>query len=210
MSFDILIDERFDLRNPETQQTLMRWIKNGWVWGVWLGTVCTTWCLASYSKGPGWFNSYRSKSNLWGEVGALSPKARKKVLQGNADAKFTIRVLQEITNQPLAVAGMENPAGSVIWKLPEFIALGKERRIHQSTCHYCQYGARWKKPTKLLFVGGAKALAPAKLCNCSGSKLPHLKLGGGRRHPTSGELLTKLATEYPPRLAAQIVDCLAG
>lgn len=210
ISFDILIDGRFDLRNPQTEHTLMVWIQQGWVWGVWLGTECKTWSLASYSKGPGWFNSYRSKQNLWGEMSSLSLKAQEKVRQGNADAEFTIRVLRKITNQPLAVAGLENPAGSVIWKLPELMALELSSRAHQSTCHYCSYGARWKKPTKLLFIGGAKAQAPRKLCACSPAKLPHLKLGGGRRHPVSGKLLTKLATEYPTRLAAQLANCLAG
>lgn len=215
LAFDILIDPRFDLSNPMVQETLQRWVQEGLVWGVWLGTECTTWSLASYSKGPGWFNSYRTRQNLWGELKSLSPKAQAKVLKGNADAQFSLKMLRLILKQPLAVAGMENPAGSVIWHLAEFQSLEREPAVHVSTCHYCQYGARWKKPTKFLFVRGAKALAPCKRCQplaarCSRTKMLHLKLGGGRRHPSSGRLLTQLATEYPLRLAAQLVDCLGA
>jgi hypothetical protein len=215
ISFDILIDGRFDLSNPEVEQTLMRWIAQGLVWGVFLGTDCTTWSSASWSKGPGWFNSFRSRQNLWGELAQLTPKAKEKVLQGNAHALFTIRLLQQVANQPLAVAGLENPAGSVIWRLPEMQALEKGGRVYHSICDYCQYGARWRKTTRLLFVGGARALAPCRRCKkrgkrCSKTGLPHLMLGGGRRHPSSGKELTKLATIYPKQLAARLVDCLAG
>jgi hypothetical protein len=215
IAFDVLIDARFDLTQPEVEQMLSRWIRQGLVWGVWLHTDCTTWSVASYSKGPGWFNSFRSQGNVWGELASLSPKAQEKVRQGNAHARFTARILEEIDGQPLAAGGVENPFGSVLWKLPELQALGQRSRTYQTTCHYCQYGTRWKKPTKLFFVGGKRALAPSKLCNqvgnrCAKTKKPHLKLGNGRRHPASGAVLTKLATEYPQKLAAQIVDCLAG
>lgn len=215
IAFDLLIDARFDLSQPEVEQTLMRWIRQGLVWAVFLGTDCTTWSSASYSKGPGWFNSYRSRGNLWGQLASLSPKAQEKVLQGNGHVRFTIRVLQEIADQPSAVGGLENPKGSVMWMLPELQALEKRSRTYHTICHYCQYGTQWKKPTRLFFVGGRKALAPSKLCKqvsgrCSRTKKPHLKLGKGRCHPSSGAVLTKLATEYPRRLATQIVDCLAG
>ena len=142
IAFDILIDERFDLEHPEVIETLTWWIRQGLVWGVWLGTDCTTWSKASYSKGPGWFNSYRSQRHMWGELGSLTPQARGRVLQGNAHAQFTMRVMQQVADQPLAVAGLENPSGSVIWQLLEMQALEKGSRFHHSVCHYCQYGAR--------------------------------------------------------------------
>jgi hypothetical protein len=218
IAFDVLVDERFDLNNPEVEQVLRGWIQQGLVWGVWLGTDCTTWSRASYSKGPGWFNSYRSRQNLWGELAQLSPKAKRKVLEGNAHALFSIRILQHVANQPLAVAGLENPAGSVIWLLPELLALGRGHpsKIHHSTCHYCQYGTRWKKPATFLWVGTAQAQAPCKTCKtkkghiCARTGREHLRLGQGRRHPSSGKELTKLATQYSAKLAAQLVDCLAS
>jgi hypothetical protein len=215
ISFDVLIDAAFDLANVELQGVVLRWIRNGFVWGVWLGTDCTTWSTASYSKGPGWFNSYRSQRNLWGELAELTPKAKKKVLEGNSHALFSIRVLQEVAHRPLAVAGLENPAGSAIWKLPALEELGEGSRGFCSTCHYCQFGTRWKKPTKFLFIGAARVLAPSARCKavgrcCSKTKLPHLKLGQGRCHPSSGKLLTRLAMKYPPKLVSQLMECMAG
>ena len=221
IAFDVLIDQRLDLENPAVEQVVMGWIKKQFIWGIWLGTDCTTWSRASYSKGPGWFNSYRPTWNVWGEEEKLSQKEKAKVLQGNIHAQFSIRVLQAVAKQPSVVAGMENPLGSVIWQLPELRSMEEEAedgRSFSSICHYCQYGTLWKKPTKFLFVGGKKALAPCKVCKgsgndlsmCSRTKKCHLKLGHGRKHPDSGKLLTSLATEYPERLAAQLVKCLAG
>ena len=218
IAFDILIDERFDVTNPEVEQLLKRWIQQGLVWGVWLGTDCTTWSRASYCKGLGWFNFYRSRQNLWGELAKLSPKAKQRVLEGNQHALFSCRMLWHVLNQPLAVAGLENPAGSVIWLLPQLLALERDHpsKVHKSICDYCQYGAPWKKPTTFLWVGIATALAPCKRCGTQKGHIcpprtgkEHLRLGQGRCHPTSGKKLTKLATPYPPKLAAQLVDCLA-
>ncbi len=32
IAFDVLIDERFDLGNPEVMQVLVSWMRNGWIW----------------------------------------------------------------------------------------------------------------------------------------------------------------------------------
>ena len=123
IAFDILIDKRFDLTNPEVEKVLMAWIVQGFVWAVWLGTDCTTWSRASYSKGPGWLNSYRRKVNVWGEPSLLSAKAKEKVAQGNKHALLSLRLVEQVAGQPWVAAGMENPAGSAIWLLPEILAL---------------------------------------------------------------------------------------
>ena len=193
IAFDLLIDARFDLNNPEVEQLLLRWLRCGLVWGFWLGTDCTTWSRASYSKGPGWYNSYRSLQNLWGELGQLSPKAKQKVLEGNKHTTFSLRMLEAVANQPTVVAGMENPARSVIWLLPELLALERKYpgRIHQSTCDYCQYGKPWRKATTFLWVGTAHDLAPCKKCKptgrhlCSRTGRAHCLLGQGRKDPST-------------------------
>jgi hypothetical protein len=208
IAFDILIDERFDLTNPELEKVLWRWIVQGLVWAVWLGTECTTWSRASYSKGPGWLNSYRRKVNLWGEPTLLSAKAKKKVAQGNEHASLSLRILEHVAGQPRVVAGMENPAPSVIWLLPELLALEKRQgdKIHRSTCHYCQYGRPWKKASTFLWVGTRKATAPKKKCQPQGCICSRT----GRCHPSSGKPMTLVAQPYPAQLAAKLVDCLAG
>jgi hypothetical protein len=217
IAFDILIDKRFDLTNPEVEKVLWRWIEQGFVWAVWLGTDCTTWSRASYSKGPGWLNSYRRMVNLWGDPNLLSAKAQEKVSQGNKHVLFSLRILDHVARQPSVSvgAGMENPAGSAIWLLPELLALCNSHggKIHRSTCHYCQYGKPWRKATTFLWVGTPKATAPDKKCHpqgrlCSRTGRPHVRLGQGRCHPSSGKPLTQVAQPYPPKLAAKLVDCL--
>ena len=217
IAFDILIDQRFDLTNPEVEAVLWGWIAQGFVWAVWLGTDCTTWSTASYSKGPGWLNSYRRKVNLWGEPALLSAKAQEKLSQGNKHAWFSLRILDHVARQPSVAAGMENPAGSAIWILPELLDLEKRHggKIHRSTCHYCQYGKPWQKPTTFLWVATPRATAPNKKCQprgrvCSRTGRLHVRLGQGRCHPSSGKPLTQVAQPYPPQLAAKLVDCLAG
>ena len=217
IAFDILIDKRFDLTNPEVEKVLMAWIVQGFVWAVWLGTDCTTWSRASYSKGPGWLNSYRRKVNVWGEPSLLSAKAKEKVAQGNNHALLSLRLLEQVAGQPWVAAGMENPAGSAIWLLPEILALEKRypSKIHRSTCHYCQYGKPWQKATTFLWVATPEATAPKKKCQprgciCSRTGRPHTRLGKGRCHLSSGKQLTLVAQPYPAQLAATLVDCLAG
>jgi len=213
--FDIEEDPRFDLTRSDVQGVLWLWVGRGVVWGAWLGTCCVTWSRASWSKGPGWYNSYRSQENLWGELSKLSPKAKAKAILGNAMAIFSIKFLEAIGNQPLAVAALENPAESVLFKLPEFQAMERRfpKKAFRTTVDYCQYGARWKKPTTIFWMNALRSLAPNKVCvtkggRCSRTKQRHLKLGQGRCHPTSGKRLTLCAQPYPKCLANKFAQCL--
>lgn len=216
--FELEEDSRFDLTRPEVQQTVLKWIRLGIAWATFLGTHCRTWSTASYSKGPGWLNSYRTKSHLWGRLDKLTRKAQVLVSLGNEHARFSIEVLQCVAQQPLAVGGMENPAGSVIWRLPEMQSLQNQwpRKMFLGTCDYCQYGKPWKKRTTVLWVGVNTTLAPQRLCSprqqghCSRTGRPHWKLGQGRCHPKSGKPLTRLAEPYPKPLAKEFADCLTG
>jgi len=165
----------------------------------------------------GWLNSFRSQDKLWGELDKLTPKARALVLAGNLHARFSIEVLRHVAQQPLAVGAMENPAGSVIWRLPELVALERQwpQKFFRCTCDYCQYGKPWRKRTTVLWVGVDTSLVPQRLCTprrrgrCSRSGRPHLTLGQGRCHPRSGKPLTRLAEPYPKPLAKKFADCLA-
>ena len=216
--FELELDPRYDLTQPEVQETVLKWIRLGIAWATFLGTHCQTWSLASFSKGPGWLNSFRSRGNLWGALDQLRPEARALVLAGNEHARFSIRVLRCVAQQPLAVGAMENPAGSVIWRLPEVLALQTEwpQKMFKGTCDYCQYGKRWRKRTTVLWVGVDTSLVPQRLCcprqrgHCSRTGRQHMLLGQGRCHPQSGKPLTKLAQPYPKPLAKKFADCLVG
>ena len=218
IAFDVLIDKRFDLDDPVVEAVLQEWLGKGMVWGFWLGTDCTTWSRASWSPGGGWFNSYRNQLCLWGALEKLRPKAAERVKEGNRHVKFSLRMLEIAAKTPSIVAGMENPAGSVMWLLPEVLGFEARypNRVFRTTCHYCQYGKPWKKPTTFLWVGGDKGLAPQKKCEngkgkvCGRTGQPHSRLGGGRLQPQTGKRMTKVAEPYPPKLAEAMVCCLAG
>jgi hypothetical protein len=216
--FDTKLDARLNLEHPEVQAVIFKWMRSGVVWALWLGTHCRTWSIASFSLGPGWLNSYRTKALPWGDLNKLSPKAKGLVLSGNEHARFSIQVLKQAASQGNIMAGMENPMGSVIWRLPQVQAMSVEmpHQVFPVTCDYCQYGVRWKKPTTILWVGVKQAMTPSKRCvmgpgaRCSRTGRCHLKLGQGRLDPKTGKPMTQVAEPYPPRLAKAFADCLAG
>ena len=215
--FDIKLDARLNLEHLEVQAMIFKWMRSGVIWAIWLGTHCRTWSRASFSLGQGWLNSYRTKSHPWGNLDSLSPAGKRLVLAGNEHVRFSLKVLEQAASQGNIVAGMENPMLSVMWLLPQVRAL-PERMPHQAfceTCHYCQYGTRWKKPTTILWVGVKRAMAPTKRCimhgaRCSRTGRCHLKLGQGRLDPKTGKPMTQIAEPYPPRLAKAFADCMAG
>ena len=217
--FDTQLDDRLNLEHIEVQAVIFKWMDSGVVWAIWLGTYCRTWSRASFSiGGPGWINSYRTKSHPWGDLDKLNPKAKALVLAGNEHVRFSIKVLEQAARQGNITAGMENPMGSVIWRLPQVKALPEQmpKQTFIATCDYCQYGVRWKKPTSILWVGVRQALAPTKRCVmrpgacCSRTGRCHIKLGQGRLDPKTRKPMTQVAEPYPPSLAKVFANCLAG
>ncbi len=216
--FDTQLDARLNLEHLEVQVMIFKWMRSGVVWAIWLGTYCRTWSRASFSLGLGWLNSYRTTAHPWGDLDKLSPEAKGLVLSGNEHVRFSIKVLEQAASQGNIVAGMENPMGSVIWRLPQVKALPERmpRQVFLATCDYCQYGVRWKKPTTILWVGVKRAMAPTKRCvmrpgaRCSRTGRCHIKLGQGRLDPKTGKPTTQVAEPYPPRLAKAFANCMAG
>lgn len=215
--FDTAIDARLDLEDSMVQEVILRWGRSGIVWASFLGTHCRTFSLASYSKGPGWYNSYRTVSNPWGELAKLGVKQQALVLAGNNHATFSVNFLRLAAAHGIK-AGMENPKGSVLFKLPLVQAIPKEMpgKAFTMTCDYCQYGKPWQKGTTVLWVGVHMDLAPHKCCGaprggkCSRTNRPHKKLGNGRMDAKTGKRMTKVAEPYPWPLAKAFALCLDG
>ena len=107
--------------------------------------------------------------------------------------------------------GVENPLTSMIWKAPPLRFLLTRDFTTEIVVDQCQFGPRWKKPTKLLFVQTrdlhklAKRCQP-KGCICSFSNKPHIQLTGVDK--SSGKFWTSLAQEYPLKFANQIAGVL--
>eukprot|EP00959_Pyramimonas_sp_CCMP1952_P378878 7936524-Pyramimonas_sp.AAC.1 len=67
---------------------------------------------------------------------------------------------------------------------------------------YCAFGARWKKPTRI--VTNVQALEELE-CKCSHDH-DHQELRG---RDSQGRLWARLAAVYPPRLCQAYASCVA-
>ena len=48
---------------------------------------------------------------------------------------------------------IENPRSSLLWAMPRMKLLASLPGVQKKSFDYCQFGAPWKKPTTVLFVG---------------------------------------------------------
>ena len=117
------------------------------------------------------------RADFLGWLGKLATEAKQTKSDWNEHARFPLWVLGAFANQPLAAAGMENPARSVIWLLLELLASG------------CK---------------------PQERRSCPRAGRARCHLGQGRKDPAPRKAVTKVAEPYPPKLAAALVDGLAG
>jgi len=102
-------------------------------------------------------------------------------------------------------AVLENPAGSMLWTVPNVAKLCQHRASTQVVLDYCQFGAVFRKRTRLQgwHLGGLSELR--HLCTgrgglCSRTCRPHQILEGAK--------MTKTAAAYPPQFALQAAHVL--
>ena len=107
---------------------------------------------------------------------------------------------------------LENPICSMIWKAIPLMTLCKSSRHLSVTLDQCQFGARWRKRTRVSSWGCGDLSALDKRCSghkglCSRTNKYHIVLTG--RSP-AGPLWTSLAQTYPRRhsysLAGILID----
>ena len=115
-----------------------------------------------------------------------------KVVSGNEMSIWFFGLLRPALRCGLVV-WIENPAGSWMFKLPEFQALLKEHpELLPWTLDYCRFGTRWRKRTKIFSttaLGGQRTL-----CRCPKDR-PHLLLRG--RSKVDRMNWTREAQAYP-------------
>ena len=146
LSFDYLSDQVVgDLLNPHVQSCILRWLHEGLIASVWLGTPCTSWCIA--------VNHFprcrlRDPEHIFG-LPVLTAVQRERVRIGNATAGFSLEVLRVAPSRRVASAP-ENPSRSLLFKVPSIVRLAS---LHFCTHHkfeMCGFGIRWKKTTEVL------------------------------------------------------------
>ena len=180
---------------------ILGWIASGVVAGVWLGTPCSTWTRALRSP-------LRSEQHPDG-LPDLSAEQSSKLRVGNESFWFTLHIIRACLRNSVGVM-IENPQTSLMWSHPRFQRLLNMEGSTSVICHMCQFGAPWKKATRVQAWGVGELWELAKKCSgpqglCSRTARPHIELSG--RAP-GGRHWTAIAAAYPvpfARAAAAIL-----
>ena len=147
ISVDVCVDARFDLLNIDVCNVIFGWIKSGCVLGIWLATPSTTWSLARHGPvGTSW-GPLRSNQHLFGVPG-LSPTDQAKVRLGNSTFRFTFNTIKLAIRFKIPCF-LENPAQSMMWKVPRLRKLCDVPCSRLFVCDFCQFGSRWRKRTHI-------------------------------------------------------------
>ncbi len=162
---------------------------------IWLGMPCTTFSRARRNdgRGPG---PLRDSENVWGLPG-LRQHDQHKLNEGNALFNFTLDIARLCYKLGIPIV-IENPLTSMAWEVPSMQQFMCRKHVRTCDLDFCQYGERWKKPTRLVYF----ALDLQSLCKtcqgthhkCSHSKRPHIALIG---RDASGIWWTRRAQPYP-------------
>ena len=199
MAFDINLGDFCDLTRPRVVRLIEGWLRAGCIMGVWLGTPCTSWSRAR--RGPANSNwcSLRSDHHIRGLPGLSEPN-RERVKVGNATAAVSARIVRLCLSLRVPCA-VENPLTSRLWVSPYFARLLGHASCRSYRADFCQFGARWRKATK---VATWCCLERSLDCRCTGrhglcslSGRHHIVLTGS--DPVSKRLWTNIAQEYPRR-----------
>ena len=212
LEWDILNGPLWDLTRRDARRALRGSILAGHVWGLHMGTPCSSFSRArdrGPPRQPG-VPSYpcrlRSDTEPWGMCEVWHPKDRAAIDLGNSLARFShsLALLARHMSLPLTV---ENPAGSRLWALPPFASMLRWPHSHNIVTHFCAWGTCWQKPTR---VWGLHVSLTSLEHKCSGratcSFTGHAHQGLSGRSP-QGPFWTKVAEGYPRRLCRAWGDC---
>ena len=202
VSLDIAFNPCEDVCHPAVLSTLEGWIASGVVLGVWLGCPCTTWSVAHASP------IVRTRKYPLG-VPNLCGRHLRAVHFGNATMIFSANIIERCVRAAVPCL-LENPHASKLFQAKPIAQLRTLSCCQEFVSDYCQYGAQWKKRTR---VCGWHCLSEAPVLKCTGangicsrSGRKHLRLCG---HSPQGKSWTAIAQAYPHRWARQFAQVLA-
>ena len=194
-----------DLCSKKTQLQLLADIRTGKIAGVMLATPCTTLSRARRKR-------LRSLEQPWG-VDGLNESELKQLKDGNACLRFSLRVIRLCLKKGVPFI-LENPLTSMIWGFAEMQRIASNSATHFREADFCQFGTRWKKPTRFLCghlheedTSGLqrRCSGPRGFCSRTGAR--HFILEG----PGPGGVpRTRTAQPYPPRLCSALSWALSN
>ena len=187
---DLCRSELEDLSHPTVLRVLHGWLSSGVVLGVWLGTPCIMWSVAHTTP------VVRTRKFLYGVPG-LAGKHKHAVLAGNATAKASADIIGACAQAHIPCF-LENPQSSILFLAPCIHKLRQHPACQEFVLHYCQYGAPWRKATKVCTWFSTSA-GPQKRCAgprplCSRAQQRHIALSGSS---PQGVPWTRIAEPYP-------------
>ena len=193
--FDICLFPSHNVLDSQIHYFFRNLIASHRVLLIWLGMPCTTFSRARRNdgRGPG---PLRDSENVWGLAG-LRPHDRHKLNEGNALFNFTLDIARLCYKYGIPLV-IENPLTSIAWEVPSMQQFIQRPGVHICDLDFCQFGERWKKPTRLVYFALDLKLL-CKTCQgshhkCSQSKRPHIALIG---RDSSGTWWTRRAQPYP-------------
>ena len=194
LSLDITRSSLENHLTPAFINRILGWISGGVVAGVWLGTPCSTWTRAL--RVP-------LRTELYPDGRPdLTTEQASKLDVGNKAFLFSLQIIRACLRYNVGVM-IENPQTSLLWSSPRFQKLLNLKSSTYVVCHMCQFGAPWRKATRVQAWGVGELWELARKCSgprglCSRTARPHLELSGrapGGRHWTS------IAAAYPAAFA---------
>ncbi len=196
LCFDVEHSPEEDLCNEELRMRLAEAVREGCFSALGGGPVCSSFSTAITPP-------VRSHQYPYGKPD-LKPNMQTKVEEGNSLALWMFGLLRLGLESGLEV-WLENPAGSWMFKLPEWLKLEVDYpRLRFWVVDYCHFGMEWRKRTKIATtsqLGGMKHL-------CSGSHRHRLLRGRCRSAKANW---TRIAQAYPRGVAKSIAyfQCLS-
>ena len=209
IAFELDVASFFDLTRPCVVSLIQGWISSHCICAVWFGTPCTSWSRARRGPPGSPWCTLRSNSALDGVPG-LGKRDLERVRIGNATARVTGQLIRHCIRNDVPCA-LENPQTSMLWSSRYISPLARSPACRELSLDFCQYGARWRKSTRVLSWNCIPWPQLCKKCSgrkgiCSRTGQHHIQLTGVDK--ASGALWTRVAQAYPPAFARSAAKLL--
>ena len=205
--WDIIHGPEHDLTDKRVLKRLLQEIRRGRVLAVMMAPVCT-----SFSRARDRTKVIRNHRFPWGIPRRfLSEKEYLSIRLGNTLFRACFAIIEECEKQQIPWL-LENPLSSRCWNLPPMRRIIQQRDTHFIHADFCQFGARWKKPTGFLGKRVSDLHRLTRTCQgkhgiCNRTSRPHQLLTG----TGPGNIpWTLVAQPYPKQLCSQIAHVLTS
>ena len=205
-TFDVLQGPSGYVLRAPVRARIRKLLRSGMCLGLLAGVPCT-----SFSRARGGGPHAIRSSERPGGLPNLSEENQRKVCEGNRLLQIAADIFLLCWRCDIPFV-WENPMSSIMWLHPWATRFEDLHGIEDISLHYCAYGARWMKPTRLRTFGLHRFQDLQRKCFrqvssdgwvCGHSGLPHVVLQG--RDP-QGLPWTARANAYPRELAVKLAD----